>query len=401
MENQPLGVSPQPPVPPPSAALSAPTKPKTFLLVALGLVLMLGLLLAGVVLGQKGFLSGILSFGKPSPTPTLALTPTPDPTANWQVYLNRENGYQIKYPEDIFVRIICPGEELILEKRKEGEERKIVEMPTCNRDSPYTVEGRTNASNYRVSEPKSDEYYQVTKETVSIGGIEMQKYTKRLVTKPNYPYVEWQQQVWIPHGDKKHYLTFSNKELLKYYDQILSTFKFLGEGMKVTPEPTMASLRIPQKRVDTSSWVSKSYPKMFVSFKIPSSWEEKSEGEFNFDNLVRRAMFDDPNWGLSFDFSVSLYNNPKRWGRREFWWREVAGSKESSYSEHGAKYVKDVTEWNMDGENALSLYFTEYSGGGTYFMVPRGDQTIVLFFNGELAQNNKFETIVSTFEFLE
>jgi hypothetical protein len=139
---------------------------------------------------------------------------------------------------------------------------------------------------------------------------------------------------------------------------------------------------------------------MFLSLKIPPDWKDDGEEELNYKNLVRRVILDKPNWGLGFDGSISLYNNPNGLGRRDFWWREIVGS-EGSFTEHGAQYVKDVTEWNIDGKEALSLYFTEYSGGGTYFMIPRGNQMIEIFFRVELSQNDELESIISTIDFLD
>lgn len=104
MENQPLGALPQPPAPPPPAALSAPPKPKIFLFILLGLVLVAGLLFAGVVLGQKGFLNKLLTLKKPSSTLVPQPTPTPDPTASWETYTNIFGQFSIKYPKEFVVK---------------------------------------------------------------------------------------------------------------------------------------------------------------------------------------------------------------------------------------------------------------------------------------------------------
>ncbi|HUW24881.1 MAG TPA: hypothetical protein VMW04_04705 [Patescibacteria group bacterium] len=109
MEEQ---IPPTPPIspPPPPAVPATPVpsqsvaRPKTFLFVILGLVLVGGALFAGIVLGQKGFLSGILPSRQPLPTPTTIAqpTPTPDPAANWQTYQSDEMNFSLKYPQGWF-----------------------------------------------------------------------------------------------------------------------------------------------------------------------------------------------------------------------------------------------------------------------------------------------------------
>lgn len=225
-----------PPVP-----VQPPAKPKTFLLVALGLVLMLGLLFTGVILGQKGFLSGILPVQKSSSTMVPQPTPTPDPTISWTDYVNSEKGYRLKYPSAIFVRVNCPKEELLLRKRNEGETINEENPPNCNRDSRYSVEIVTNDISFTGGIPKGNQYYQVTQEEVSVDQVKATKYTITLISKPNFPYVEWEQQVIFTKGDKKYFLYFANKELENYYSQILSTFKFLDQESELKAQEQVSS----------------------------------------------------------------------------------------------------------------------------------------------------------------
>ncbi|HUW24880.1 MAG TPA: PsbP-related protein [Patescibacteria group bacterium] len=387
--------SPPPPAVPATPAPPQPTaKLKTFWFVVLGLVLVVGVLFAGIVLGQKGFLSGILPSRQPLPTPTTIAqpTPTPDPTADWKTYSNSEGKFSVKYPTEWTVKDLGS-----LGSITQNVSNVVLEADEYKAQITISVSDTDTARKSAEGEQKQ------SGEKFSLDGTMATKWLESKEKKA-------QGYVLAIKGDRVYSILFEclsqecfetdKQYYLNIFNQILSTFKFLNEkGSQVTLKPTIPVLRIPQKKVDTSSWISKSYPKLFISFKVPSSWEEKGEAEFSVDNLVRRVMFDDPNRGLSFDFAVSLYNNPRGLSRREFWSQQFFGPG-TSFSEHAVKYVKDINEWNIDGKSALSLFFTEYSGGGTYFMIPRGNQMIVLFFREELSQNDNFETIVSTVKFI-
>lgn len=167
------------------------------------------------------------------------------------------------------------------------------------------------------------------------------------------------------------------------------------------PTPTEAKkMRIPRELISTSNWITKTYPNLFVSFKVPPIWSGGIEKKANYENLLRRVSFDDPDWYGSDDFAVFLYNNPQNLSRREFWWQEIIKG-EPPFSKYGAQYVQNILEWTIGGKEALSLFYTEYSMGGTYLMISRDNQMIVIFFNGDLLKENRFETILSTFKFLE
>src|SRR3990167_8442319 len=70
-------------------------------------------------------------FSSPKPTSESA-SPTPvDETADWKTYTNTASGYSVKYPSDIYVRLICPDEELVLRTRSASDTKDEETFETC------------------------------------------------------------------------------------------------------------------------------------------------------------------------------------------------------------------------------------------------------------------------------
>src|SRR3990167_6011065 len=87
----------------------------------LGIVFVFLLLIVGgaYFLGRNSVFKELNPFQPvpPPAAPVIQTSPTPasnaanaDLTTNWKTYTNLEKGYSIDYPNNIYTRLICPGE---------------------------------------------------------------------------------------------------------------------------------------------------------------------------------------------------------------------------------------------------------------------------------------------------
>ena len=100
------------------------------------LLVVLVVIIVAVVLGGGYFLwqRSQNKTPQPSPTATPEVSATPDPTADWKTYTNLEKGYSIDYPNNIYTRLICPGEELDLTRKDSFTGRLNFQRCSMNRN---------------------------------------------------------------------------------------------------------------------------------------------------------------------------------------------------------------------------------------------------------------------------
>src|SRR3989344_6103492 len=163
------------------------TNPKSkWPLVVIGLLLLLLIPLGGYFLyTQFGSSKAV-----PSPTPTPSQTacaqdakecpdgsfvsrtgpncefaecPKENETADWKTYTNSASKYSVKYPAEGFVRLLCPGEELVLRTKTASDTKDDEAFETCGRGGRFTIEVVTASS---FTEPETDDYVEVTKEEI-------------------------------------------------------------------------------------------------------------------------------------------------------------------------------------------------------------------------------------------
>ena len=93
-----------PPVPPQVVPPSPPAEPVPQGTGKSKMVLWAGLgFLALALVGAGAYYLGSRKAAPtvtPEPVPTQTPTPTPDPTADWKTYIDKENGWSIKYPQE-------------------------------------------------------------------------------------------------------------------------------------------------------------------------------------------------------------------------------------------------------------------------------------------------------------
>jgi len=186
----------------------------------------------------------------PSPTQSPASTPTPDPTANWKTYSNSEGNYQIKYPNSwtftTYTQVQSKGHATFkyvpIENSYLGEIRIVtaeflrgsqwVNLSTeqfFDHNDAFWVKG------LGVGGGPGTDY--TTPQEISINGNRAMFQKSRYSTVYEYvgPWINTY-SYYIPINSPKElvYIFFSfddrdpqKESVLKQFDQILSTFKFL------------------------------------------------------------------------------------------------------------------------------------------------------------------------------
>lgn len=151
------------------------------------------------------------------PTPTLApiFTPTPDSTADWETYTNAKSGYSMKYPPEFNYKIGEKGEVMVVFDPSQ----EVLESPAAEDKTLVIITADTN-------KPVIDKSYygepaQVAEETeVTVDG---ETGLQVVFSKP----VAWIQTA-VAHGNRSFYFSLQNMQYRSEYNQILSTFRFLG-----------------------------------------------------------------------------------------------------------------------------------------------------------------------------
>ncbi len=212
---------------PVASALANDQKPKTnsFLVILLSILLFISVSIAGFFAFQNQKLIKEITASKIMPTPVVTDEPIAisDPTADWETYTNEENGYSIKFPKNIYIRLGCLGEELLLQ-RYDGVNRPPLAMVDCPRDSRYSLESKTFTS--IQNEPEETNYYNIVKKDIEIGGILGKLYTFTFTEIEDGPYPKWYVKALVNKNNKTYEIYFDDKEYLNVFDQILSTFRF-------------------------------------------------------------------------------------------------------------------------------------------------------------------------------
>ena len=153
----------------------------------------------------------------PSPTPA-------DETADWKTYTNTASGYSVKYPGDLYVRLICPDEELTLRTRQASDTKDEETFETCGRGGRFTIEVVTAAS---LTEPVEDEYINVEKEDITVAGVPARKYISTRKPAAEGPIPDWSEDIYFEKGGKKHLIHFDKGVSDDIKTKFLSTFKLI------------------------------------------------------------------------------------------------------------------------------------------------------------------------------
>lgn len=164
----------------------------------------------------------------------IASLETANSIADWETYANKAKGYSAKYPQNTYMRDVCPDEELTLANREnysgyggnKNEEPGPTKKETCVRDFRYSLEIITHADAVYLEVPESNSEYAISEENIMLSGISGTKYTATWIAEDRSPAPLWYSKVLVEHNNKTYEIYFSDKENELLFDQILSTFEF-------------------------------------------------------------------------------------------------------------------------------------------------------------------------------
>lgn len=151
--------------------------------------------------------------------------PSADPTAGWEVYVNKEYGYSLRYPGEMYIRLICTGEELTVTTRTEKNKRSSpVVVGECNRGGKYELETVTHPT----IQPDLEEtkYYNIIKKDIKIDDISGKIYLYTFTNIEEGPFPKSFAIARVNKNNKTYEIYFGDINKLDLFYQILSTFKF-------------------------------------------------------------------------------------------------------------------------------------------------------------------------------
>lgn len=218
-------------VPPQGTTPPPPQKPSMFSnkFVIIGIVL---LFLIPIVLAfayffvlQKNSSSQQTAVPKVIPIETSAPTPTTavDITAGWETYTSTQSAFTIKYPKENFVRLSCPGEDLVLKTRQVTDTKDVEVFETCGRDGRFTIEAFAATS---LTEPVADAYFAVEKSTITIAGLSANKYITTKKPTNEGPGPDWSEDVYFDKNGKTYQIHFDKSVAEDIKTAILQNFQF-------------------------------------------------------------------------------------------------------------------------------------------------------------------------------
>ncbi len=157
---------------------------------------------------------------KTSPIQGVQLTPTTglDETANWEVYINQEIGFSLRYPSNMTVSE-CKNGFHMFTKSSNMQSAEYCETP------PYGIISLVYSTTEISPGYEQSTDFKVTTIPYNIGGVAGRKQVvDKIRESPGPDY-----SVHVIFNKNKYYYTFtvSDKNYEDVFDQILSTFKFL------------------------------------------------------------------------------------------------------------------------------------------------------------------------------
>lgn len=195
-------------------------------------VLVVGVLLAGSIAyaGYQYSQKQTPSVAQPTPTPVVVATPTPDLTANWKTYTDTKYGYSIKYPQGWYTYdgVVADYDLRSGENKTLSRSREHLTIQTVVWDNPSKLSTEVYISQL---DSGPDAPRVVATEKVTVGGVVgIKRIENRYsITDPTTS-IQPTVVVYFAHGDKTFILSAYPEDsvLINSFDQILSTFKFIG-----------------------------------------------------------------------------------------------------------------------------------------------------------------------------
>jgi hypothetical protein len=210
-------------------------------------------------------------------------------TSSWKTYTNTKYDFIIKYPQSLYTRVICPApeENNLYLTVKNGQDEIVAN--SCVRDSTYPFE--LTVSNIKNTNPKTDQYHQVTQKSITVYGVKTQEFISQRTENAAGP--AWEITVTVQKGS--NYYNFYISESINIssiekgetmFNEILSTFKFTDQS-----QTTNASGDSKVPFTSINNWDMTSNYGLDVEFLVTAP-NGKQEGYLSSNN---KYVYDIPN----------------------------------------------------------------------------------------------------------
>lgn len=159
-----------------------------------------------------------------------------DNTANWKLYTDSKYGFSVKYPNQVYGRIVCPDDEtdkFMLESVVALNGKDPLVAPTCGRDSFYPLE-LTPEVDSLTSPVVNTDLYDISQKTVVVDGISAEQYI--VSQKISAPGPSWYIILHVPIKGSFYKVVYTGKcdsdlsipksTCEAEFDDIISTLKF-------------------------------------------------------------------------------------------------------------------------------------------------------------------------------
>jgi hypothetical protein len=212
---------PEPASPPVDQVKIEPKKGSSITKVALIFFLVAVFVAAGYFLWTKYF-SGSKVEITPSPIVVATSFPTPDPTADWKIYTSKI--FSFKYPVswDTYIIGENTASTLMVAPLERVNSMKQTEAMGGSNILTLTITTKPDAPTW-----KTDEYWQVISEPISVGDIDGTKYTINVIQDlPGFSKGDTITSVVIKNESTYFQIDLLDQAYVEIYDQILSTVNF-------------------------------------------------------------------------------------------------------------------------------------------------------------------------------
>lgn len=168
---------------------------------------------------EQGPVPTVIPIETSAPTPTTAV----DITLDWETYTSTQSAFLIKYPKENFVRLSCPGEDLVLRTRQAADTKDVEVFETCGRGGRMTIEAFAAAT---LTEPTTDEYVNVVEEDITVAGVTARKYVTTKKPGVEGPIPDYSEDIYLNRGGKTYLIHFDKGVTDEIKNAMLDSFKF-------------------------------------------------------------------------------------------------------------------------------------------------------------------------------
>lgn len=367
-----------------------------------------GWIIGGIVILGVGIGIGVILAKNIYPPLQVLPTPTPmtDPTANWKTYSNDNANIFFKYPPEMSEMLVTEGgvSGPIL-----GNANLVVSFANkstvhSGTDAPFDGFSVDEIEVAKLGMP-FDSYVNKEVDAVKIHprGMSNAVAVKTSIGNQNFTYIDSEitiRRYFILSPDNKRVAIFSRvnstAEFFNTFDQILSTFKFVGENDATAP-PVSTTKRLIYQLPDAWKTIKDNLNIFEVGYD-PNIQDGSSNSDLAFSNavvLTDKNLSNAPYYS-PYSNSIFLWLLPYDGGSRHFFFENAILKEKLSLHNQGSR----EREYLVQGKNCLVFYkLMDLSQGHTTIgMCPINNSQALVF--SSFFEETKIEAMLQTLRFI-